>query len=153
MKTYNLWVIPAIMLGLASLTVSNEAGCSRTGIKGYVYLVKGNQMPSPDRPPSKPAGLETELYIHTLTSLDQVKRVGITAFYSQVNTPLVTTVKTDASGAFSVKLPPGNYSLFVKKGGNYYANLFDGKNNIYPVEVVQGKMTEVEFKADYDAVY
>ncbi|MGN6294910.1 MAG: hypothetical protein ACTHMV_19320 [Chitinophagaceae bacterium] len=153
MKTYNFWVIPAIILGLASLTASNEAGCSRTGIKGHVYLVKGNQMPSPDRKPSTPAGLETELYVYALTSIDQVKRVGITAFYSEVNTSLITTAKTDASGAFSVKLPPGTYSLFIKKGENYYANLFDDKNNIFPVEVVQGKMTEVEFKADYDAVY
>ena len=110
-------------------------------------------MPSPDRPPAAPAGLETELYIHALTSMDQVTRVGTTSFYSQVNTPLITMVKTDASGAFSVKLPPGMYSLFVKKGDNYYANLFDDKNNIHPVEVVAGKMTELDFKADYDAVY
>jgi hypothetical protein len=153
MKTYNFWVIPVIILSLSSLTASTDAGCSRSGIKGHVYLVKGNQMPSPDRPPSAPAGLETELYVHALTSLDQVTRDGVTAFYTQVNTPLITTVKTDASGAFSLKLAPGMYSLFVKKGDKYYANLFDDKNHIYPVEVVSGKMTEVEFKADYDAVY
>lgn len=153
MKTYNFWAIPAIILGLASLTASNEAGCSHSGIKGHVYLVKGNQMPSPDRPPAAPAGLETELYIHALTSISQVVRVESSAFYSQVNTPLITMVKTDASGAFSVKLPPGSYSLFVKKGDKYYANIFDDKNNIYPVEVLTGKMTEIDFKADYDAVY
>ena len=110
-------------------------------------------MPSPDKPPSKPRGMQTELYIYALTNMSQVTRVGNTAFYSQVNTPLIATVKTDADGAFTVKLPPGSYSLFVKKDGNYYANLFDGENNIYPVEVVNGQMTAVEFKADYDAVY
>jgi hypothetical protein len=153
MKSYNFWSTPLLAIGLAALTATNNASCSRTGMKGHVYLVKGNQMPSPDRPPATPKGFETELFIYELTGLEQVTRVGNTSFYSQINTPLVKTVKTDASGAFSVKLPPGNYSLFVKKDGNFYANLFDGKNKIYPVEVLTGKVTEVEFKADYDAVY
>ncbi|MCG2617860.1 carboxypeptidase-like regulatory domain-containing protein [Terrimonas sp. NA20] len=145
--------MPLLALGLLALTTSNDMGCSRSGMKGHVYLVKGNQMPSPDRPPSTPQGFETELFIYELTNLEQVTRVGSTSFYSQINTPLVKTIKTDASGAFSIKLPPGNYSLFVKKDGNFYANLFDAKNNIYPVEVLTGKYTDVEFRADYDAVY
>ena len=153
MKTYNFWVIPAIILGLSTLTVSKNTSCTRSGLKGYVYLVKGNQMPSPDKLPSKPAGLETELYIHALTSLSDVTREGTSAFYNEVKTALITVAKTDADGAFSVKLPPGTYSLFVKKDGKYYSNMFDGNNNIFPVEVTTGKMTEVDFKADYDAVY
>ncbi|MET0463705.1 MAG: carboxypeptidase-like regulatory domain-containing protein [Chitinophagaceae bacterium] len=153
MKSYNFWSMPLLALGFVALATSNDAGCSRSGMKGHVYLVKGNQMPSPDRPPAAPQGVETELFIYELTNLEQVTRIGSTSFYSQINTPLVKTVKTDASGSFSIKLPPGNYSLFVKKDGNYYANLFDGKNNIYPVEVLPGKFTDVEFRADYDAVY
>ncbi len=153
MKSYNFWSTSLLAVGLVALTATNDTGCSRSGMKGHVYLVKGNQMPSPDRPAASPQGIETELFIYELTGLEQVTRVGSSSFYSQINTPLVKTIKTDASGAFSVKLPPGNYSLFVKKDGNYYANLFDGKNKIYPVEVLTGKMTEVEFKADYDAVY
>lgn len=153
MKSYNFWAMPLLVLGLATLTANGDAGCSRSGIKGHIYLVKGNQMPSPDRKISAPPGLETELFIYSLTNLSQVTRVGSTGFYSQISTPLITTVKSDASGAFSVKLPAGMYSLFVKKDGNFYANMFDGSQNIYPVEVANGKMTEVEFKADYDAVY
>ena len=153
MKTYNFWAMPILVLGLAALTASGDAGCSRSGIKGHVYLVRGNQMPSPGMPASNPPGLETELYIYALTNLDQVTRVGSSAFYSKINTPLITTIKTNANGEFSVKLPAGTYSLFVKKDGNYYANIFDGQNNIYPVDVINGKMTEVKFKVDYDAVY
>lgn len=153
MKSYNFWAMPILALGLMVLASSGEAGCSKSGIKGHVYLVTGNQMPSPGKPPSKPRGTQTDLYIYALTNISQVTRVENTAFYSQISTPLIATVKTDAEGAFAVKLPPGSYSLFVKKGDNYYANLFDGDNNIYPVVVVNGLMTEVEFKADYDAVY
>ena len=56
-------------------------------------------------------------------------------------------------GSFKAKLKPGIYSLFVKKGDLYYSSQFDEKNNIHPVEVRKGKMTEVDFKANYDAVY
>lgn len=153
MKSYNFWAMPLLMIGLAVLTTGNDAGCSKSGIRGHVYLVRGNQMPSPDKPIVTLPGLETELFIHALTNLSQVKREGSSAFYTEVSTPLVAVVKTNASGAFAIKLPPGHYSLFVKKDGKYYANLFDGNNNIYPVEVLTGLMTEVEFKADYDAVY
>ena len=31
--------------------------------------------------------------------------------------------------------------------------LFDEKNNIHPVEVVKGKITEDDFKVNYNAVY
>jgi hypothetical protein len=152
MKTQKFWAMPVLAILLGGV-ISFGDGCAHSGIKGHVYLVRGNQMPSPDRPVSTPPGLETELYIYELTNVSQVKKVGSTAFYSEVNTQLLTTVKTGTDGSFSVKLPPGTYSLFVKKDGNYYANMFDGKNNIYPVEVLNGKMTEVQFKADYDAVY
>jgi|SRR6218665_94938 len=153
MKTYNFWAMPLMALGLMALIASGDAGCSRSGIKGHVYLIMGDQMPSPGKPPSTPRGMKTELYIYALTNMSQVTRVGNTAFYSQINTPLIAIVKTDEQGAFAVKLPVGRYSLFVKKNDKYYANLFDGDNNIYPVEVANGLMTEVEFKADYGAVY
>ena len=153
MRPHNFWSMPLLATGLAALFATGDAGCSNSGIKGHVYLVKGNQMPSPDRVVKAPPGLETELYIYALTNLSQVTRVGSTAFYSQINTPLVAMVQTDSAGAFAVKLRPGFYSLFVKKDGNYYANIFDGQENIYPVEVASGRMTEVEFRADYDAVY
>ena len=60
---------------------------------------------------------------------------------------------SDTNGYFNAKLPVGSYSLFIKVDSLYYANLFDGENNIFPVKVVQNKMTKVEFKMDHDAVY
>ncbi len=147
---------PVYLLGLAIFAIilcSFSVVCNRAGIKGRVILVRGNQMPSPDRVAEKPAGMQTTLYVYELTNLSQVERQGESAFYRSISTRLVKEIATNADGSFKVKLKPGNYSVFVKKGELFYANLFDGQNNIYPVEVKKGEMTVLEFQANYDAVY
>jgi hypothetical protein len=123
------------------------------GIEGYVYRISGNQMPSPDIKPTPPKGIKTTLYIFDLTNLDQTIRQGQSSFYLSVKTKLVKKIETDTSGYFKVKLPVGHYSLFTKKGTLFYANWFDGNNNIAPVQVLPQKLTRVEFKIDYDAYY
>jgi hypothetical protein len=123
------------------------------GIEGYVYRISGNQMPSPDIKPKPPKGIKTTLYIFDLTNLDQTIRQGQSSFYLSVKTKLVKKIETDTSGYFKVKLPVGHYSLFTKKDTLFYANWFDGNNNIAPVQVLPQKLTKVEFKIDYDAYY
>jgi hypothetical protein len=125
----------------------------KTGIEGYIFKVSGNRMPSPDVKLSPPKGFQTTLYIYELTSLDQLTRVGESAFYSQVSTRLVKTAESDASGYFTLSLPPGQYSLFTKKDALFYANYFDGQNFVAPVKVSPGKMTQVNVNVDYDAAY
>lgn len=140
------------LLILTSFRPAETAFCRRQGITGYVYVVKGNQMPSPDRPSSPPAGVKTTLYVYELTNTSQATgQQG--AFYKTVSTKLVKEIVTDDKGYFKAKLKPGWYSLFVKKGDMFYSNIFDGKSNIHPVEVKKGEWTKEEFKADYDAVY
>lgn len=136
---------------LVSFRPAEDDFCRRQGIKGHVYRVSGNQMPSPDRPPSTPAGMKTTLYIYELTNTSQVQQEG--SFYKTISSKLVKEVQTKEDGSFKVKLKPGTYSLFVKKDNLFYSNIFDGKSNIHPVEVKKGEWTEEKFKADYDAVY
>lgn len=137
---------------LTSSFVPAEKSC-RQGLEGYVYLITGNQMPSPDMPLPKPKGLQTTLYIYKLTSLADVSRQGGSAFYKNISTELVKTVSTRKNGHFKVKLKPGIYSLFIKKDDLFYSSMFDEKNNIFPVEVKAGKMTNVVFNAHYKATY
>lgn len=144
-----------IVLGLivAAGLLSFTAFCKRQGIEGYVYYVSGNRMPSPDVKPAPPKGIKTSLYIYELTNINQVTKQPDGAFYSAVHTRLVKTVATNKKGYFKVKLPPGSYSLFVKKDSLFYANIFDGNNNIAPVTVTPKKYTNTTFTIDYDAVY
>ena len=144
-------LLPVICLSMASFRTSESEFCGRQGIKGHVYLVKGNQMPSPDRPPSQAPGMKTILYVYELTNVSDVSREG--AFYKTISTKLIKEIATDENGYFKARLKPGRYSLFVKKGDLFYSSVFDDKNNIHPVEVKKGKWTEEEFKANWDAVY
>lgn len=148
-KNFAGWLV--VMLPLMNMGFSS--GPDGQGIEGHVYRVSGNQMPSPDKKPTAPKGIRTTLYIYELTNLTQVSRQGHSSFYSAIRTKLVKKIKTDSTGYFKIELPAGHYSVFVKKGTQFYANLFDGNNNIYPVEVTPQKMTTIEFKVDYDASY
>lgn len=122
------------------------------GIAGQVIWKSGNQMPSPDAPPSKGRGVQRTLYIYELTNSTQVNTVdGV--FHTNIQTPLVTQIVTDANGKFAVSLKPGKYSLFSQEEQGMYANLFDGEMNINLVEVQEGQVTNVEFLINYQASY
>jgi hypothetical protein len=126
----------------------------KQGITGKVVWEAGNQMPSPDAPPSSGGrrGVQRTLYIHELTNGTQATtREGV--FHTNIRTNLVTQVNTDADGNFTVSLKPGKYSIFSKEEQGLYANLFDGQNNIFPVEVKEGQLTTIEFLINYEAVY
>ena len=125
----------------------------KCGIQGYVYEVKGNQMPSPGEKRDPPKGIQTDVYIYELTGADQVVRDERAGFYKSINSKLVKKVSTNSKGFFKVKLTPGQYSLFTKVDSLFYANLFDQGNKIYPVAVEKKKMTEVVIKQDYNAAY
>jgi len=138
---------------LSSFVRSEKMGCGQSGIKGHLYLERGNRMPSPDDPIIPPKGIKTTLYIYELTNLGQVSRDGVSAFYRSISTSFIKQVESAEDGSFQTPLQPGKYSLFVKKGDLFYSNVFDGDNNIHPVEVKKGAVTEVNFKVNYDAVY
>lgn len=122
------------------------------GIAGKVLWQSGNQMPSPDAPPSKGRGVQRTVYIYERTNGNQATTTdGV--FHINIQTDLVTQVATDANGNFAVSLKPGTYSLFTKEEKGLYANLFDGENNIYPVKVGEGQVTNVEFLINYEASY
>lgn len=125
----------------------------KEGIRGTIYRVQGNQMPAPGEPSTQPQPYQATLYVYQLTNVNQVQKAAKASFYTAIHTKLVKEVRSDKKGKFKVKLPPGQYSLFLKAEKGYYANLFDDKNNIAPVTVVKGKYAEIDMKADWDAVY
>jgi hypothetical protein len=125
----------------------------KCGIQGYVYEVKGNQMPSPDEKRQPPKGIRTEVYIYELTTAAQVVPDQRPGFYKAVNSKLIKQVATNEEGFFRAKLPAGQYSVFTKVDSLFYANLFDQNNHIYPVEVKKRKWTDIVIKQDFNAAY
>ena len=128
----------------------------KQGILGTVVVREGNLMPAPSRngkPQSAQRGKPSnrELLIYELTNLSQVKVNG--TFYSEVQTKPVAKVTAGADGIFQVFLKPGRYSVFSQEPQGLFANRFDGDGNIFPVEVVEDRLTLVEFVIDYNASY
>src|SRR5690349_13526172 len=88
--------------------------CKSQGIKGFVHIIQGNQMPSPDRKPAPPKGYSTTVCIYELTNINQVKKAPNSPFYSSIQTKLIKEIKSGKDGFFKVALKKGEYSLFIK---------------------------------------
>lgn len=123
------------------------------GLEGIVQIVKGDRMPSPDIPLAEPAGYPTTVYIHRLTEVAQLRKMNKSGLYTNVPTPLVTSVTTDSSGHFAVELPPGEYSVFVQYENGFYANWFNEKNQIGPAIVLEKKLTRLKLLISADATF
>ena len=125
----------------------------KQGISGFVYLESGNRMPMKGAEPQKARGLSTTIYVYEATSLGQVSRVGVSPYYTAIYSKPVTTVLSDSTGAFTVGLAPGIYSLFVKQGNRFYANTFDTNNLIAPVTVEKEKLAKASITVNSSATY
>lgn len=125
------------------------------GICGTVVVKRGNYMPSPDSPPSNPNGTpaEREVVIFPLLNISQVD-AGENGFIDSVREAKpVKTTKSGKDGSFCVSLPAGQYSVIVREPKGLYANLFDSKNNLFPVNVGKGKKVKVSVEITHQAVF
>ena len=115
----------------------------KQGIVGYVLQISGNRMPTKGVRPVLPKGIQATVCVFQKTNTDQIERLGSAPLYSAIHTQQIATVQTDSMGKFTVLLPVGTYSVFIKKPNGYYANRFDENNNINLVMVDKKKLTEV----------
>jgi hypothetical protein len=125
----------------------------KQGIRGTVKEETGNRMPGPGRELPPANAVQTTVYVYEPTTPSQVDQVGGSPLYSAIKSRLIDSVVTDKDGNFELSLKPGNYSVFVKTNGRYFANSFDAKNNIAPVTVEVGKVSEVNIVINDRATY
>lgn len=123
------------------------------GIAGQITEFAGNQMPMKGAVSSEPRGILTTVFIYEPTHISQVSRIGTSPAYTAINTKLVDSVQTDSTGAYAIALAPGSYSLFIKQGNRFYANLFDTNNNIALFTVEEGKLTKANLAVSSRASY
>ena len=125
-----------------------------TGIAGHVVEEKGNMMPSPDRPMPKPKGIERHMFLFPLQNMNTLQATADGGFFAIPQQPaFMKFMSAKGDGCFKALVPPGKYTLLVQENEMMYANSFDGEGNIFPVEVVEGKVTEVEFVINHAAAY
>ncbi len=72
---------------------------------------------------------------------------------SKIYTPLVKRVFAKWNGSFKVKLPPGQYSIFVFYKNHYFGNLQDKKGNLSPAFVEHNKKSWVTITIDYSSYH
>ena len=150
MKQGSLLILTISLIGwVACLPYKMKKG---QGIVGSVNMITGDQMPSPDVKREQPKGVKTKIYIYEITTTSQVENTKEASFYSFIRTKLVKIVESDEKGYFKTSLAAGAYSLFSKKDGLFYANLFEG-NNINPVIVPANEFAHIVFNISYNAVY
>ncbi len=128
----------------------------KQGVRGLVLQATGNQMPSPNNSGQKKnAGnpYPTTVFFYEPTNINQVIRVNQGPLYNIINTKLISTVKTDSTGAFIADLPIGTYSIFVQVDKLFFANNFDIRNNISLVSVEANKVAEIKIIVNNNANY
>ena len=162
MKQVLFYVFILIFLGIAcktpKVTNSNKAADNQSsteiqGIVGEVTEVSGNQMPMLGGSTGAPKPYKTTVYIYDSTNVSQAKQIGTSPLFLSVNTRLVQKIDTNEAGQFSAALEAGTYSVFVRKGGAFFANQFDEKNNIGICRVEVGKQTRLQISVNTDATY
>lgn len=152
-------ILALLMVSCANAKKSkNSNEDMKQGITGTIIWEEGNQMPmiipddvEPTEKENKPKGIKRTLLIHELTKM--VGSNSENGFHSKPATKEIARIESDSLGRFKVSLLPGKYSLFVLEERGYYANLSDGQQNIFPVEVKENEFTQVEFVINYKAVY
>ena len=142
-----------IVLLISVSCKTQKAFTVQSGIEGTVTEETGNQMPMVGGSAGAPKAFKTTVYIYDSTNISKAKQVGTSPLFLSVNTRLVQKLDTDEAGRFSAALPAGTYSVFVLKGGAFFANQFDEKNNIGICRVEVGKQTHIQIKVNTDATY
>ncbi len=118
------------------------------GVWGLVAFWEGDFMPHCLSGTITPVG--REMRIHALTRPDQVEGVG--PFFSEVRTPEVARVWSDADGFFQAALAPGKYSLFSVEDTALYANRLSS-GALCPFTVSPDTVIAVTFDITWGANY
>lgn len=128
----------------------------KQGITGKVVFKSGNMMPTFDKKPTSTGKTESvarEVFIFKVVKMSDLTSKTGDNFYEKPKTKLVASVWTKKSGCFAVHLPEGEYSVFVKEKGKYYANSFDGDGKVFPVKVTEGLASDIVFEINYAAAF
>ena len=116
----------------------------KQGIRGCVYLIKGNQMPGPRSIVQSPRGISAAVYIFPLVNLSQAEQGKSASFYKAIHARPVKVAEADSTGYFEASLDTGVYSVFIKVGEYYYSGVRDQFDNLSPVKVYSSGQTYVE---------
>lgn len=154
MKLILFFVFILSLTFLGCNTAKNQSSTAvKQGISGYIFETKGNQMPMKGDAQKMTKRVQCTVLIYKPTTIADVNPTKSAGIYDAIHTQQITSINTDSSGYFSVPLPVGKYSLFIKMGNQFYANRYDQFNNIALFEVLPFAFTEVKLTIKQAASY
>ncbi len=96
-------------------------------------------------------GVPLEIFVYELTSPQDVESAGNTI--KRINSRLVQQAFSRPDGAFKIKVPPGQYSVFVRYKNDFFGNLKDQQGHLSPVVVKAKKSGWVTITLNYSAYH
>lgn len=141
-----------ILLVCLMFLIGANSYAQRQGIKGEVFWLNGNQMPAPGKQPSEPQqGVVRELLFYEPTQLQDADQISA-GLFTNVKTKLIATTRSAPDGSFAIKLPPGEYSVFVRESGGLFANVVNHAAVLNPVTVKPKQYAWLIITVDYETV-
>lgn len=94
-------------------------------------------------------GVPLEIFIHALTTMAEVDvKDGI---INKIYTPVISRFFCKRNGSFKTKIPPGEYSVFVKYQNGFYGNIQDRVGNISPAIITAKRNAWITITINYSA--
>ena len=140
-----------IICSILLFAVVFPATAQKQGICGKVLWVAGNQMPGPGKKLSKGSGVEREIHIYEVVTVENTTQQN--GFFTDIRSRRVAVGMSRSNGSYKIALPPGNYSVFTKEPDGLFANLFDAQGAINVVTVKEGEFTVIDLTVNYKAAY
>lgn len=147
------FVLIAAAICACGSTKNSKTVTMTQGITGNVVEIVGNQMPMKGEETPRPIGIKAEIVVYEKTNISQTVKDATSGLFTSINTNKIASITSDSTGKFSMMLPVGNYSLFVKINDKLFANLFNQYNDIHTVTVDSGKVAETTIRVNYRTVY
>ncbi len=115
------------------------------GVWGNVWLWEGNFMPEGwgDITPVK-----REIYVYELLTYEQIREMHLgNAFYTEIDSNLITKLSSDDKGFYQIEMPVGEYTLFIKEEGSFY------NNGSFGITVTKDTISEMHFNIKHSAYF
>lgn len=95
------------------------------------------------------SGIPLEIYVHQITHKAEVDLEN--GLIHKIYTPMVGRFFCKWNGTFKARLPPGQYSVFVRYKNAYFGNLVDNNGNLSPAVIDESKRTTwITITLDYE---
>lgn len=123
---------------LILLFAAKKANINYGTLEGNIGIFEGNCMPSPGVPPCKPSPLSTTIFITKPAEL----------FLPEL---VIDSIFSDVDGCFNIRLPVGNYSLFLRDGDKIVCDLISCNTLCIckPFTIFTDSVTVVNANLDY----